>query len=217
MSVGVAIKDIHLDLSLVLEAISGLDSWTRPSILSLGAGTARLGLSRLTYGPQSRSYRHAALDQLAARPGLGLGAEVTAASMGFHRYVYSWFIASNASLKSRIIADAPRSADTRYGRLQRSMFGHVGRGRSAHRAWVVLETRVQVEWADRLCLVSFDPSSSGQVALVMYEWSDVPYLGVDTPEGSVGSLSPPVGTCPPLMGRGADGGVENVHLYRLCK
>ncbi|RSH94248.1 hypothetical protein EHS25_004051 [Saitozyma podzolica] len=32
--------------------------------------------------------------------------------------------------------------------------------------------------------VSFNPESSGQVALVLYEWSDVPYLGVDTPDNS---------------------------------
>ena len=90
-------------------------------------------------------------------------------------------------------------------------------GGEAHieRGWFLKQ---ESRWSGLIvCLVSFDPSSSGQVALVMYEWSDVPYLGVDTPEGSVGSLSPPVGTCPPLTGREADGGVENVHLYRLCK
>jgi hypothetical protein len=30
-------------------------------------------------------------------------------------------------------------------------------------------------------LVTFDPSSTGQLALVMYEWSDVQYLGAETP------------------------------------
>jgi hypothetical protein len=34
--------------------------------------------------------------------------------------------------------------------------------------------------------------SSGQVALVLYEWSDVPYLGVDTPDNSVGGVNRPV-------------------------
>lgn len=29
--------------------------------------------------------------------------------------------------------------------------------------------------------VTFDPSSTGQLALVLYEWSDVKYLGADTP------------------------------------
>lgn len=29
--------------------------------------------------------------------------------------------------------------------------------------------------------VTFDPSSIGQLALVMYEWNDVKYLGADTP------------------------------------
>jgi hypothetical protein len=41
-------------------------------------------------------------------------------------------------------------------------------------------------------LVEFDPASSGQVALVIYEWSDVPYLGVDTPDNSVGGGNRPV-------------------------
>jgi len=41
-------------------------------------------------------------------------------------------------------------------------------------------------------LVSFNPTSSGQVSLVIYEWSDVQYLGVDTPENSVGGISRPV-------------------------
>jgi hypothetical protein len=40
--------------------------------------------------------------------------------------------------------------------------------------------------------VSFNPESSGQVALVLYEWSDVPYLGVDTPDNSVGGVNRPV-------------------------
>lgn len=30
-------------------------------------------------------------------------------------------------------------------------------------------------------VVTFDPSSSGQLALVLYEWDDVKYLGADTP------------------------------------
>ena len=30
-------------------------------------------------------------------------------------------------------------------------------------------------------IVTFDPSSSGQLALVLYEWDDVKYLGADTP------------------------------------
>lgn len=43
--------------------------------------------------------------------------------------------------------------------------------------------------------VAFDPSSSGQVSLVIYEWSDVGYLGVDTPDNSVGGIDRPVRLC----------------------
>ncbi|KAK8861208.1 hypothetical protein IAR55_002027 [Kwoniella newhampshirensis] len=32
--------------------------------------------------------------------------------------------------------------------------------------------------------VAFDPTSSGQVSLIIYEWKDVPYLGVETPDNS---------------------------------
>ncbi|WWD16902.1 hypothetical protein CI109_101334 [Kwoniella shandongensis] len=32
--------------------------------------------------------------------------------------------------------------------------------------------------------VAFDPSSTGQVSLIIYEWKDVPYLGVETPDNS---------------------------------
>ncbi|WWC69036.1 uncharacterized protein I206_102972 [Kwoniella pini CBS 10737] len=32
--------------------------------------------------------------------------------------------------------------------------------------------------------VTFNPSSSGQVALIVYEWKDVPYLGVETPDNA---------------------------------
>ncbi|ORY26066.1 lung seven transmembrane receptor-domain-containing protein [Naematelia encephala] len=39
--------------------------------------------------------------------------------------------------------------------------------------------------------VTFNPTSSGQVALVMYEWKDVPYLGVETPDNSVGGVARP--------------------------
>lgn len=35
--------------------------------------------------------------------------------------------------------------------------------------------------------VTFDPTSSGQVALVIYEWADVAYLGAETPDETVGS------------------------------
>lgn len=33
-----------------------------------------------------------------------------------------------------------------------------------------------------MCTVAFNPSSQGQVAVVMYEWADVKYLGVQTPD-----------------------------------
>ncbi|KAI9632189.1 major facilitator protein [Dioszegia hungarica] len=39
--------------------------------------------------------------------------------------------------------------------------------------------------------VTFYPESTGQVALVIYEWGDVPYLGVDTPEHTVGGVERP--------------------------
>ena len=37
--------------------------------------------------------------------------------------------------------------------------------------------------------VSFDQRSSGQVALVIYEWKDVKYLGVESPDDAVGASS----------------------------
>ena len=40
--------------------------------------------------------------------------------------------------------------------------------------------------------VTFNPTSNGQVALVIYEWNDVSYLGVDTPDNSVGGVYRPV-------------------------
>ncbi|ORX36229.1 lung seven transmembrane receptor-domain-containing protein [Kockovaella imperatae] len=39
--------------------------------------------------------------------------------------------------------------------------------------------------------VEFNPASSGQVALVIYEWSDVPYLGVETPDVNGDSMYRP--------------------------
>ena len=49
------------------------------------------------------------------------------------------------------------------------------------------------EWARKgLISVSFNPSSSGQVSLIIYEWSDVSYLGVDTPGNEVGGVIRPV-------------------------
>jgi len=41
-------------------------------------------------------------------------------------------------------------------------------------------------------VVTFDPTSNGQVALVIYEWNDVPCLGVTTPDNSVGGVYRPV-------------------------
>ncbi|WWD08697.1 hypothetical protein V865_006810 [Kwoniella europaea PYCC6329] len=39
--------------------------------------------------------------------------------------------------------------------------------------------------------VTFDPTSSGQVALIVYEWKDVPYLGIETPESTGGGEERP--------------------------
>nr|XP_019050058.1 major facilitator protein [Kwoniella bestiolae CBS 10118]OCF28988.1 major facilitator protein [Kwoniella bestiolae CBS 10118] len=39
---------------------------------------------------------------------------------------------------------------------------------------------------DAYIQVTFDPTSSGQVALIVYEWRDVPYLGVGTPDSTAG-------------------------------
>lgn len=33
---------------------------------------------------------------------------------------------------------------------------------------------------DSCSTVSFDPSSRGQIAMVIYEWRDAKYLGIDT-------------------------------------
>jgi hypothetical protein len=43
-----------------------------------------------------------------------------------------------------------------------------------------------------LITVSFNPTSSGQVSLIIYEWSDVSYLGVNTPGNEVGGVIRPV-------------------------
>ena len=43
-----------------------------------------------------------------------------------------------------------------------------------------------------LIAVSFNPTSSGQVSLIIYEWKDVSYLGVDTPGNEVGGVIRPV-------------------------
>jgi hypothetical protein len=43
-----------------------------------------------------------------------------------------------------------------------------------------------------LITVSFNPTSSGQVSLIIYEWNDVSYLGVDTPGNEVGGVIRPV-------------------------
>lgn len=43
-----------------------------------------------------------------------------------------------------------------------------------------------------LISVSFNPSSSGQVSLIIYEWKDVSYLGVNTPGNEVGGVIRPV-------------------------
>jgi hypothetical protein len=74
------------------------------------------------------------------------------------------------------------------------MLRNVGRKGCLDKASVVHERRaiLNIILADRT--VSFDPSSAGQVALVIYEWKDVQYLGADTPDNSVGN--PPVRTSP---------------------
>ena len=43
-----------------------------------------------------------------------------------------------------------------------------------------------------LMTVSFNPTSSGQVSLIIYEWKDVSYLGVDTSGNEVGGVIRPV-------------------------
>jgi hypothetical protein len=45
---------------------------------------------------------------------------------------------------------------------------------------------------ERLISVSFNPTSSGQVSLIIYEWKDVSYLGVNTPGNEVGGVIRPV-------------------------
>lgn len=67
-----------------------------------------------------------------------------------------------------------------------------------------------------LPVVSFNPTSSGQVSLVIYEWSDVEYLGVDTPDNSVGGISRPVRSCTCLnlvLSCGLTIRIEDVYLY----
>ena len=44
----------------------------------------------------------------------------------------------------------------------------------------------------RQLAVAFDSSSAGQVAMVIYEWKDVDYLGADTPDNDVGGVYRPV-------------------------
>lgn len=41
-----------------------------------------------------------------------------------------------------------------------------------------------------LMIVSFNPASAGQVALVIYEWKDVQYLGAETPRSEDEDESP---------------------------
>jgi len=48
------------------------------------------------------------------------------------------------------------------------------------------------EGKKELMIVSFNPTSSGQVSLIIYEWKDVSYLGVDTPGNEVGGVIRPV-------------------------
>ena len=45
---------------------------------------------------------------------------------------------------------------------------------------------------NELITVSFNPTSSGQVSLIIYEWKDVLYLGVATPANEVGGVIRPV-------------------------
>jgi hypothetical protein len=52
-----------------------------------------------------------------------------------------------------------------------------------------------------LITVSFNPTSSGQVSLIIYEWKDVSYLGVSTPGNEVGGVIRPVRL---IHGGGAD-------------
>jgi len=48
------------------------------------------------------------------------------------------------------------------------------------------------EGREGLISVSFNPTSSGQVSLIIYEWKDVSYLGFDTPGNEVGGVIRPV-------------------------
>ena len=63
--------------------------------------------------------------------------------------------------------------------------------------------------------MTFDPSSDGQVALVMYEWKDVQYLGVETPE-TVSQEDRPVRSLSELVGLITDL-TEDVHLYHFSR
>jgi hypothetical protein len=65
--------------------------------------------------------------------------------------------------------------------------------------------------------VTFDPTSTGQLALVLYEWSDVKYLGADSPgddsmpvssiRRAMGDFSPETSALLPHL--------ENVHLHNI--
>lgn len=62
--------------------------------------------------------------------------------------------------------------------------------------------------------MTFDPTSTGQLALVLYEWSDVKYLGADSP----GDDSMPVSSARRAMNdfspeTSALPYLENVHLH----
>jgi hypothetical protein len=74
------------------------------------------------------------------------------------------------------------------------MLGDVGWEGGLHRGLVCSSNPPTIPILD--CsyhrVVTFDPTSNGQVALVIYEWNDVPCLGVTTPDNSVGGVYRPV-------------------------
>lgn len=67
--------------------------------------------------------------------------------------------------------------------------------------------------------VSFDDSSTGQVALVIYEWADVRYLGVETPTQEVGGIRRPVRSSsflPSSLVIGSGAGADGTQKTYIC-
>lgn len=64
------------------------------------------------------------------------------------------------------------------------MLWHVWRQRRLYRRLAEIELPQYVQ-AELLPTVDFDQTSSGQVALIIYEWNDVQYLGAQTGDETV--------------------------------